>query len=254
MSVVLDLSPAPGAAPAWRRIWAHAATEAKLTLRNGEQILLAVVIPVAILLGATFFGDRLGFGLPSTAPSILALVMWSSCLTTLAISTGFERRYNVLERLAATPLGKPGILAGKGLSIAMITVGQVVVLTAVGLAVGWRPTFSAASVLVSIAVALLSMGAFAGLGLAISGSLRPEGTLAVANLLYLVGMPLGILIPLDRLPGPLPQIVACLPTGALGETLRAAAGGQVLPWPLLVAALWCAATLALAWKVFRWTS
>ena len=61
--------------------------------------------------------DTLGLGLTTSAPSILGLVMWSSCLTTLAISTGFERRYNVLERIAATPLGRPGIPAGKALAI-----------------------------------------------------------------------------------------------------------------------------------------
>ena len=98
------------------------------------------------------------------------------------------------------------------------------------------------------------MGAFAGLALAIAGSLRPEATLAVANLLYLVGMPLGVLLPVSRFPGWAQPVVAALPTGALGETLRAAAQGQALGWPVLVAALWCAAALALAWKVFKWTS
>lgn len=254
MTGTLDLTPRPGAAPARVRVLSHARTEAGLILRNGEQVLLAVVIPLGVLVGAALFGNRLGLGLATTAPSILALAMWSSCLTTLAISTGFERRYNVLERMAATPLGRPGILAGKGLAIALITVGQVVVLAVAGLLLGWRPDVTAAGVLVSLVVSALSMGAFAGLGLSIAGSMRPEATLGVANLLYLVGMPLGILVPLDRFPGWAQGVLSCLPTGALGETLRAASEGQALLWPILVAALWCAATLALAWKVFRWTS
>ena len=98
------------------------------------------------------------------------------------------------------------------------------------------------------------MGACAGLGLALSGSLRPEATLAVANLLYLVGMPLGILLPASRFPDWAARIVQALPTGALGEALRAASTGDALLWPILVAALWCAALLTLAWKVFTWTS
>ncbi|MBK7820785.1 MAG: ABC transporter permease [Tessaracoccus sp.] len=252
--MTLDFSPRPAAAPAPARVWAHARTEAGLILRNGEQAILAIVIPLAVLLGGAFLGDRLGLGLPTTAPSVLALVMWSSCLTTLAIATGFERRYNVLERLAATPLGRPGILAGKALAIAMITVGQVVLLGLAALALGWHPSFTVASFAVAVPTALLCMGAFAGLGLAISGSLRPEATLAVANLLYLVGMPLGILLPTSRLPDGVARIVQVLPTGALGEALRAASVGDALLWPLLVAALWCAALLALAWKVFTWTS
>ena len=252
--MTMDFSPSAVAAPFGRRVWAHATTEASLILRNGEQALLAVVIPVAILVGGRLFGDRLGLTLQDTAPSVLALAMWSSCLTTLAIATGFERRYNVLERMAATPLGKPGILVGKGLGISLITAGQVTVLAAIAVALGWRPSFTPLSLLVAAIVTVLAMGAFAGLALAIAGSLRPEATLAVANLLYLVGMPLGILLPVSRLPGWAQPVVAALPTGALGETLRAAAQGQALGWPVLVAALWCAATLALAWKVFKWTS
>ena len=256
----LNFTPDARPAPAGTRVWAHAKTEASLIVRNGEQAILAIVIPLAVLVGARFFGARLGLDLQQMAPSVLALVMWSSCLTTLAIGTGFERRYNVLERMAATPLGKPGILLGKGLSIAMITVCQVAILSAAGLALGWRPSFTIASLAVATAVSLLAMGAFAGLALSISGSLRPEATLAVANLLYLVGMPLGVLLPLDRYPAAEGLVyldgnsLGALPTGALGETLRHAAEGVALGWPLAVAALWCVGTLALAWKVFTWTS
>lgn len=250
----LDLTPHAAAATPASRIWSHAKMEATLILRNGEQALLAVVIPVAILLGASLFGDRLGLGLQQAAPSVLALAIWSSGLTTLAIATGFERRYNVLERLAATPLGKPGILAGKGLGIALITAGQILVLAVIALAIGWRPVWSLPALLVSILVSVLAMGAFAGIALALAGSLRPEATLALANLLYLVGMPLGVLLPADRFPGWTTHLVQGLPTGALGETLRAASNGQALGWPIAVAALWCVASLALAWKVFKWTS
>lgn len=228
--------------------------EARLIVRNGEQALLAFVIPVAILLGARFFGDRLGLGLQQSAPSVLALVLWSTCLTTLAIATGFERRYNVLERIAATPLGKPGILAGKGLGIALIASGQVVLLSLIALLLGWRPVLDAGALAVALLVGLMSMGAFAGLALSIAGSLRPEATLAVANLLYLVGMPLGVLLPVDRFPASLQPLIDALPTAALGESLRAAAQGTVLGWPIMVAALWCAGSLALARKVFTWTS
>ncbi|MCG6566226.1 ABC transporter permease [Tessaracoccus sp. ZS01] len=250
----LNFAPDAGAAPFGRRVWAQATTEASLILRNGEQAILAIVIPVAVLIGSRIFGAALGLELQQMAPSVIGLVIWSSCLTTLAIATGFERRYNVLERIAATPLGKPGILLGKGLGITLITVGQILVLAVIALAVGWRPSFTVASFLLTALVALLSMGAFTGLALAISGALRPEATLAVANLLYLVGMPLGILLPLDRFPEWAATAIAFLPTGALGEALRQGSQGVVPGWPLLVAALWCAATLLLARKVFTWTS
>ena len=132
--------------------------------------------------------------------------------------------------------------------------GVVAVLALVAAALGWRPEFTPLSLLAALTTGILAMGAFAGLALAISGSLRPEATLAVANLLYLLGMPLGVLLPVSRLPDWAGPAVSALPTGALGEALRAASVGQALGWPVLVAALWCAGMLALAWKVFKWTS
>ena len=52
---MLDFTPHPAAAPARSRVWAHASTEAGLIIRNGEQAILAIVIPLAILVGAAFF-------------------------------------------------------------------------------------------------------------------------------------------------------------------------------------------------------
>ena len=45
------LHPAPGAAPLPRQVLAQAAMEARLLLRNGEQLLLALVIPLIALVG-----------------------------------------------------------------------------------------------------------------------------------------------------------------------------------------------------------
>ena len=112
MATAIDLSPAPGAAPATRRVLRHALTEAGLLVRNGEQLLLALVIPVGILVLGPLLGDRLG--VPDVlVPSVLALAVWSSAFTSVAIATGFERRYGVLKRLGASPLPRSGLLAGK---------------------------------------------------------------------------------------------------------------------------------------------
>lgn len=246
----LDFTPAAGAAPRSRQVWAHATTEASLILRNGEQALLALVIPIGILVAGRFLGQRMGLDFPTLVPSVLTLAIWSSCFTSLAIATGFERRYNVLERLAATPLGKPGVLLGKAVAIAMVTAVQLVVLVAVALALGWRPGFEPVALAVSMTASLLAAGAFAGLALSLAGTARPEITLAVANLVYLVGLVGGgILLPVAAHPAWAQPIVALLPTAALGEALRS---GTTLS--LLVLAVWCTGTLVLARKVFRWMS
>ena len=123
MSTAIDLTPAPGAAPAARRILRHALTEARLLVRNGEQLLLALVIPVGILIAGRC--SAIGWGAwTSLGPSVLALAVWSSAFTSVAIATGFERRYGVLERLAATPLGRSGLLAGKAGAVLLILAGS----------------------------------------------------------------------------------------------------------------------------------
>ncbi len=137
----LDLSPAPEAAPPAKRILRHGLIEARLLIRNGEQLLLALVIPVAILVAGRFVKSSVG-NLDLLGPSVLALAVWSSAFTSTAISTAFERRYGVLERLATTPLGKPGLLAGKALAVIMIMIGQLVILTGIALGLGWRPSFT----------------------------------------------------------------------------------------------------------------
>jgi ABC-2 type transport system permease protein len=250
----LDLTPAPGAAPASRRVVRHALTEFRLLVRNGEQLLLALVIPLAILVLAALTRGRF-VPLASAAPSVLGLAVWSSAFTSVAIATGFERRYGVLERLAATPLGRGGLLAGKALAVGLVLLGQLVVLVVVGLLLGWRPAYTVGSLLASLALVVLAAAAFVALALLLAGRLRAEATLAVANLVYvvlLVGG--GLVIPVTRYPRMLQPVVEALPTAALGEGLRASASGLVPGWPFAVVALWLVLAGLLARRTFRWTA
>lgn len=249
----LDLSPAPAPAPAAKRIVRHGLTEARLLSRNGEQLLLALVIPLAILAAGRF--ANVSMSLDLLAPSVLALAVWSSAFTSIAITTAFERRYGVLERLATTPLGKSGLLAGKALAVIMIMLGQLVILTGAALGLGWRPRFTALSALVAIVTVILATATFVCLALLLAGRLRAESVLGVANLVYVIlVVGGGLIIPVSRYPAALRPVIEALPTAALGEGLRAAARGLVLVWPVLVLLAWLVAAGLAAWKGFRWTS
>jgi ABC-2 type transport system permease protein len=250
----LNLSPAPVPAPPAKRIFRHGLIEARLLIRNGEQLLLALVIPVAILVASRFVKASLG-SIELLGPSVLALAVWSSAFTSTAISTAFERRYGVLERLATTPLGKPGLLAGKALAVIMIMTGQLVILAGVALAFGWRPRFTPLSALFAVLLVILATATFVCLALLLAGRLRAESVLGLANLIYVILLIGGaLIIPLARYPAALRPVIEALPTAALGEGLRAAAHGQVLSWPVLVLLAWLVAAGLAAWKGFRWTS
>ncbi len=250
----LDLSPAPAPAPAARRIVRHGFIEARLLVRNGEQLLLALVIPLAILVVGRFANVSIG-GLELLGPSVLALAVWSSGFTSIAITTAFERQYGVLERLATTPLGKPGLLAGKVLAVIMIMLGQLVILIAAALGLGWRPAFTAISTLFAVLLVILATATFVCLALLLAGRLRAESVLGLANLIYVVLVVGGaLIIPVARYPAALRPVIEALPTAALGEGLRAAANGHILSWPVPVLLAWLVAAGLAAWKGFRWTS
>jgi ABC-2 type transport system permease protein len=250
----LDLSPAPVPAPPAKRIFRHGLIETRLLIRNGEQLLLALVIPVAILVASRFVKASLG-SMELLGPSVLALAVWSSAFTSTAISTAFERRYGVLERLATTPLGKPGLLAGKALAVIMIMTGQLVILAGAALAFGWRPRFTPLSALFAVLLVILATATFVCLALLLAGRLRAESVLGLANLIYVILLIGGaLIIPVARYPAALRPLIEALPTAALGEGLRAAANGQVLSWPVLVLLAWLVAAGLAAWKGFRWTS
>ena len=120
----------------------------------------------------------------------------------------------------------------------------------VALALGWRPGFNPGGLAIAVIACLLAAGAFAGLALSLAGTARPEITLAVANLIYLLGLVGGgLLLPVASHPSWAQPIVSLLPTAALGEALRHGSATA-----LVVLALWCGGTLVVARKVFRWTS
>jgi ABC-2 type transport system permease protein len=257
----LDLRPAPGPSPRARRVVAQARLELGMTLRNGEQLLLTVVIPLGLLvgLGLTDVVD-LGTG-PDRAsrwavlvPGVMALAMLSTAFTGLAIQTGFERRYGVLKRLGATPLGRSGLLSGKAGAVLLVEVGQLVVLGLVGAALGWRPTPGPAGAAAVVVLTLLGTWSLAALGLLLAGAVRAEATLALANLVYLVLLVGGGLFErTPRLPGVGGELMALLPTAALADGLRSAWAGDAVSaasWLTLVA--WGALATAGVSRTFRW--
>ena len=250
----LDLTPATGAAARPRRVLRHALMEARLVARNGEQLLLALVIPVALMIGQAVAGSRFGIAREPFLASVLALGLWSTGFTSLAVTTAFERRYGVLERLAATPLRRVDLLAGKAVAFAVLALGQGAVLATVAFLTGWAPRPSLGQTLVLLAAVPLALLAFSALALALAGTASAELTLALANLIYLAGAVLGVILPPAGFPGWAQPAVALLPTTALADSLRTWALGGTDPLPLAVLTGWVIVGLALARKVFRWTS
>ena len=253
--VALEFTPRPGSAGALKMVRSQALMELRLLARNGEQLLVTLVIPLLLLIAGTRSDAVVDLGpgrsIDIITPGVLALAVLSTSFTSLAIATGFERRYNVLKRLGASPLPRWGLLAGKTAAVLVVEIVQLAVLTSIARLVGWHPRGGFAWMALLVILGTL---AFGSLGLLIAGTLRAEATLAVANLVYvmlLVGG--GLIVPLTRYPGNTHRILELLPSGALGEGLRDAFAGQnpgLLP--IVVLLVWAGAGTALTSRTFRW--
>ncbi|WP_405580149.1 ABC transporter permease [Streptomyces sp. NBC_01190] len=248
-------APAPGAAPLRRMIRAQALLETKLLLRNGEQLLLTVVIPALLLLlfsSVDIVDTGKGKAVDFLTPGVLALAVLSTAFTGQAIATGFERRYGVLKRLGASPLPRWALMAAKTCSVLVTEVLQIVLLTVIAFALGWSPHGNPFAVVLLLA---LGTAAFSGLGLLMAGTLRAEATLAAANLVFLlllVGG--GVLVPMDKFSGGVRSVLELLPISALSDGLRdVLQQGAGMPWgDLGILAVWAVVALAAAARFFRW--
>jgi ABC-2 type transport system permease protein len=239
-----------------RATLALAATELRLASRRGESLLVTIVIPAAVLL---FFA---GSGVVPVAgrpvdfllPGSLALAVIATSLVSLGIATAYERHYLVLKRLGGAPVSRASLIAAKMLAVLAVELAQLILL--VGLAVGvlgWRPGDGWSPLLVGVGLALGTV-AFAGLGLAMAGSLRAEATLAGANGLFLVLLMVGgIVLPVDHLAPFLQPLAAALPAAPLAEVLRVALGSGGDPGAALgELSVWAVALAGLAVATFHW--
>jgi ABC-2 type transport system permease protein len=236
--------------------------ELRLAARRGENVLVMLVIPVAVLL---FFGGTslLAVADPVRAlvPGTIALGVTAAGLVNLGIATAYERHYGVVKRLGGAPIPRWAFVAAKLAAVLVLEALQVAVLigTAV-LAFGWQPGPGWSPVLVGVAL-VLGTAAFVGLGLLLAGTLRAEAVLALANGLFLGFLMLGgIVLPVDHLPAVLQPVAAVLPATALSDLLRIAldsgvAGGSSPgdpAVPLAILAAWAAVASLLAARSFRW--
>jgi ABC-2 type transport system permease protein len=234
---------------------AQSALELRLALRNGEQVLLTLLIPIVLLVGLTLV-DVIDLPEPrvdSVFASVLTLAVMSTAFTGQAIAFGFDRRYGVVRRLAATALPRWLLVAGRLVAVLGTVVVQVVVLGLIALALGWRP---GGGVVTALLLVLLGCAAFGALGLLLGGTLRAEIVLALANVVWFVLLlGGGIVVPLATLPSGLAAVAALLPSGALAEGLRIAlaAGDGSLVQPVLVLVAWAVVGGVAASRLVRLT-
>lgn len=230
--------PAPGRGSALRMLAAHTRIEALLIIRHGEQALLTLIIPLALLIGLStlHIGAIPQPRVDSVMPRILALAVMSTAFTGQAIALAFDRRYGVIKRLTATALPRWTLICGRVLATLVVVALQTVVLGATAFFLGWQPLL--ADLLPSVLMLVLGTVAFGAAGVLIGGTFRAEIVLAVANAIWFILLLAGgLALPTNQLPQVVGNIAEYLPSGALAESLDRALVHGALPGPIPIAVL-----------------
>lgn len=245
-------TPAPRPAARAAMLAAQTRMELILLLRNGEQLLLTMFIPIAMLIGLTLLPlSSLGeHRVNRIVPAVMMVAVMSTAFTGQAIAVGFDRRYGALKRLGATALPRWGIVGGKCAAVLIVVVLQSILLGVIGFALGWRP--GAAGLIFGAVVIALGTATFASMGLLLGGTLKAEIVLALANILWFVMLAVAsVVFAAGDVPGPVSIVARLIPSGAMAQALEQAMSTGVDWYGLIVLIVWGGVTGWLATRYFR---
>ncbi|MFC6012363.1 ABC transporter permease [Nocardia lasii] len=244
-------TPDPRPASRAAMLTAQTGLELKLLLRNGEQLLLTMFIPITLLIGLTLlpFGDLGEHRVDRIVPMVMMTAVMSTAFTGQAIAVGFDRRYGALKRLGATALPRWGVIAGKCAAVLIVVVLQAMLLGAIGVALGWRPGLGGLAL--GALVIALGTATFGAMGLLLGGTLKAEIVLALANILWFIMLGVAGLVLVDGLPTAVTTLVHLVPSGALAVALDAALTGSIDWFGVAVLAAWGLVCGWLATRLFR---
>ncbi|MEJ5919814.1 MULTISPECIES: ABC transporter permease [unclassified Corynebacterium] len=244
-------TPSPVRAPIGRIIASQTKMEATLILRHGEQLLLTLIIPMAMLVGFTIvpvLDDP--NPLQRVFPMVLSVAVMSAGFTGQAIAVGFDRRYGALKRIGASALPKWGIIVGKCCAVAIVVTLQFLLFSAVAIALGFSASVGAW--LMAFIMVLVGTATFTSLGLLIGGTLGAELILGLANLIWFILLGAATLFAVGpELSSPVEFGLKLLPSVALTDVITQAFATRMAWHSLIVLVVWGIVSGVLATRLFR---
>src|SRR5215207_8110232 len=189
-------------------------------------------------------------------PGLLGMNIMAGGIWGLGFAIVEARRRNLLKRLVSTPMSRVHYLASFLFSRFVFLLVEVVVILGSAVLLFGVPVRG--SLVQLSVVCVVSALAFGGLGLLIAS--RARTTEGVSGLMNLVMMPMwvlsGVFFSSTNFPAVAQPVIQALPLTATINALRATmlqgAGWGVVGWPLVIVAVWGAASFAVALRMFRW--
>src|SRR6202050_670454 len=202
----------------------------------------AIVLPGRGSYHEYLVGGMLGMGLAQTAPGV-------------AVALVSDMSSGLIDRFRSLPMSRWAVLTARTIAELLKQMISAVIVTGVGLAIGWRVHTGARDVLAAFGLALLFGYAFTWAGICLGLALRsPE---AAQQTGFLIFLPLtfisGAFVPTQGMPGWLQPIANWNPMSALAAACRHLFGNPdpaagVHAWPMqhpeLAVVCWAAAMLA----------
>lgn len=261
------------AQPAWRALaWDRFRIETIEFVRSREQMIFIFAFPMIflVLFGTIFGGQQLGDTDVTFAQYFLAGMIATGIINTgfqsLAMGIAIDRQEDLLKRIHATPLPASAFFAGKILQVLVVSVIQVGILIALGVALYDVQLPSNAATWWTFAwVFLLGLAASSALGIATSSLLR-NGKAASAILtpvVLVLQFTSGVFVVFTQLPTWLQDFASVFPLKWLAQGMRSvflpdyfeaaeASGSWQHGSTAAMLAIWLVIGLVVAMRTFRW--
>ncbi|MGY3337970.1 ABC-2 type transport system permease protein [Streptomyces filamentosus] len=234
-----------------RRNLLHARRYPSLTLN-------LLLTPVMLLLLFVYvFGDVMSAGMGGAdrdayvaylVPGLLLMTIGSTVIGT-AVSVANDMNEGIIARFRTMAIHRPSILVGHVAGSVLQSVASVVLVGAVGFAIGFRSTGATALEWLA-AFGLLALFALALTWIAVGmGLVSPNAEAASNNALPLIFLPLisSAFVPIDSMPGWFRPIAEYQPFTPAIETLRGLLLGTEIGHNGWLAVAWCAGLAVLGY-------
>jgi ABC-2 type transport system permease protein len=222
----------------------------RLTRRNPEALLTALMLPVMLMLLFVYlFGGAIETGtkyVTYVVPGLLLLCAGYGASVT-AVSVSSDMAGAIVDRFRSLDVGGAAVLAGHVTASVVRNAASTAVVLGVGLAIGFRPNadvlewIAAAGVLLAFVLALSWFAAVIGLV-----ARSPEGANGFTFFVMFLPYPSSAFVPVHTMPSWIQGFAEHQPVTPVIETIRSLLLGTPAgssPWQALA---WCAAILGVS--------
>jgi ABC-2 type transport system permease protein len=225
------------------------------SLRDPEAFFTALMLPIILMLLFVYvFGGALRTGekyVDYVVPGLIVLCAGFGAGTT-AVAVATDMTNGIVDRFRSMPIAGSSILVGHVVASLARNLIATTLVIGVGLAVGWRPTGSAADWIAAAAMIVLLILALSWLAAAVGMLARtPEAASSFSMLLMFLPYVSTAFVPNHTLPAVLRAVAQRQPFTPIVETMRGlwmghTSTGASTTHEAWLAIAWCVALLALS--------